>query len=107
MHACPHACGKSREVAAHGLNPVHHKPRVIEQGLAGGRKLDAAAATLEQDDAERLLEPPDAGAGGGEREIGAVGAARNAATIRDGDEELQIDQVEAQWGLSRILQPSL
>jgi hypothetical protein len=68
---------------------------MIEQAFAGRRELDAAAAALEEDDAKRFLEAPDPGAGGCEREMGAVGAAGDAAAVGNRDEKLQIDQVEA------------
>jgi len=88
------AGGKAEEIAAHRLHIVDHEPCMIEQALAGRSQLDAAAAALEQGNAKRLLKPLDAGAGGGERKVGAVGAAGDAAVVCDRDEKLQVDQVE-------------
>ena len=68
---------------------------MVEQALAGGGKLDAAAAAVEQRDAERFLHAPDPGARRGQRQIRAIGAARDAAAVRDRNEEIQVDQVEA------------
>src|SRR5262249_34127247 len=93
--ACSHAGGKARQIATHRIDVVDHQPRVIEQALAGGGQLDATAAALEQGDAERLLQSLDSCAGGGECEVAAVGAVRDAAAVRDGNEKLQVDQVEA------------
>ena len=58
MHAGPHAAGEAREIAAHRLDIVHDDAGVIEQAFAGRGQLDAAAAALEQRDAERLLPGP-------------------------------------------------
>ena len=68
---------------------------MIEQAFTGGRELDAAATALEEGDRKGLLEALDAGTGGGEREMAAVGAARDAAAVGDRDEKLEVDQVEA------------
>jgi len=99
MHARPHTRGKARKVAAHRFHIVHDEPCVIEQALAGGGEFDAAAAALEQADAERLLQSPDPCAGGGERQVALVGAARDAAAVGDRNEELQVDQVETHLAL--------
>lgn len=95
QHAHGDAAGEAREIAAHRIHIVHHQPCVIEQAFAGGGELDAAATALEQGDAKRLLQPPDPGADGSEREMAAVGAARDAAVVGHRDEKLQVDQVEA------------
>ena len=67
---------------------------MIEQAFAGRGELDAAPAAFEKRDAERLLEALDPRAGGGERKMRAVGAARDAARIGNGNEQLQVDQIE-------------
>ena len=95
VHAGAHAAGKAGEVAAHGVDLVDHEPRMIEQALAGRGQLDAAAPALEQRDAKRILEPLDPRAGGGQREMRALGAAGDAALVGDRNEELEIDEIEA------------
>ena len=46
------------EIAAHRLDIVHDDAGVIEQAFAGRRQFDAAAAALEQRNAERLPPAP-------------------------------------------------
>src|SRR6185437_14647608 len=95
MHAGAHPRGKAREVAAQIVDIVDHESCMVEQAFAGRGELDAATAALEQHDAQRILQALDAGAGGSERKMRTVGAARDAAAVRYRDEEVEIDQVEA------------
>ena len=94
VDAGPHAAGETGEIAAHRLHIVHDDPGVIEQAFAGRGELDAAPAAFEKRDTERFLEALDSRAGGGERKMRAVGAARDAALIGNGDEQLKVDQIE-------------
>jgi len=74
---------------------MNHQSRVIEQTFAGRRELYAAPTAFEQLNTERLLKPLDPGTGGCERKMGAIGATRDAAVIRNSNEELQVDKIEA------------
>src|SRR6201987_2798235 len=85
---------KPGEIPAHCLHLVNDEAGVIEQALPGCRELDTTADALEQADAERLLQPLDALAGGGQRKMRAVGAVGKAAGIRHCDEQLQVDEIE-------------
>jgi hypothetical protein len=73
---------------------VNDDPSVIEQGFAGRGELDAAAAALQERDAERLLQALDPRTGGRQRQMRTVGAAGDAALIGNGDEQLKVDQIE-------------
>ena len=74
---------------------------MIEQALAGRGEFDAAAAALEQRDAERRLQALDPRAGRGQRQMDALRAAGDAAGIGDGDEQLEIDQIEPHGALCK------
>ena len=89
-----HAAGKGGEIAAHRLHIVEHDPRMIEQAFAGRGEFDAAAAALEQRDAERGFQALDPLAGGGQRQMDAERAVGDAARLGHRDEELEIDQIE-------------
>ena len=71
---------------------------MIEQAFARRGQLDAAAAALQESGAERQLQPLDPRAGGGQRQMGADRAGRDAARVGDRDEQLQVDQVETHGG---------
>ena len=94
MHAGPRAAGKGGEIAAQRIDIVQDDPGVIEQALAGRGQLHAAAAALEQRNAECRFQPLDSLAGGGQRQMHAGGARGDAAGFRHRDEKLQIDQIE-------------
>ena len=66
------AAGEGGEIAAHRLDIVHDDAGVIEQAFARRRQFDAAAAALEQRNAERLLQPLDPRAGRGQRQMDPV-----------------------------------
>ncbi len=72
MDAGPGAAGEGGEIAAHRLDIVHDDPGMIEQAFAGRGQLDAAAAALQQRDAERCFQALDPRAGRGQRKMGAV-----------------------------------
>jgi len=94
MDARPDTTGEAREIATHGVDIVQDQPRMIEQALARGGQGDPAAATREQRNPERILESLDPLARRRQREMGAVGAAGDAARVGDGHEKLEVDQIE-------------
>jgi len=73
---------------------VHDDAGVIEQAFARRRQFDAAAAALEQRNAECCLQPLDPRARRGQRQMHPVGAIGDAARLRHRDEEPKIDQIE-------------
>jgi hypothetical protein len=89
------AAGEGGEIAAHRIDMVHDNAGVIEQAFACRGQLDAAAAALEQGHAERCFEALDPRAGGGQRQMGAERALRDAARVGYRDKELEVDQIEA------------
>ena len=93
------------DIAAHRIDVVDDDAGMVEQAFARRGRLDAAAATLQEDDAKCLFQPLDPRACRGEREIAAECTARDAACIGDRDEELEIDQIETH-GDFRLCQPS-
>ena len=88
------AAGVGREIAAHGFDIVQDDAGMIEQAFARRGQLDAAAAALHQRRAEGGFQPLDPRAGRRQRQMGAVGAAGDAARLGHGDEQLQVDQIE-------------
>ena len=94
MHAGPHPAGESREVAAQRFHIVDDDAGMIEQAFTRSGGFDAAAAALQKRCAERGLQPLDPRARGRQGEIGAGRAARDAARIRHGDKQLEVDQIE-------------
>ena len=95
MHAGARARGKGGEIAAQRIDIVHDDTGVIEQAFAGRRQLHAAAAALEQRNAQRKLQAFDALA---DAEASARWTRSAPAVMlrlfRHRDEELQIDQIE-------------
>ena len=73
---------------------VQHQPRVVEKGLARRQQAHAARFARQQRNARLRLQRLDAGAGRGQRQVLALGRAREAAELGGGDEEAQIRQVE-------------
>src|SRR5258705_1220089 len=94
VHAGPGAAGKRSEIAAQGIDIVHDDAGVIEQAFTGRGQFDAATAALEQGDGERRFQALDPFAGGRECQIHAARTPSDAASLGDGDKELQIDQIE-------------
>ena len=88
------AAGESGEIAAHRIDIMNDDPGMIEQAFAGRGQFDAAAAALQQFDAERRLEALDPRAGRGQREMDGQRAARDAAAVGHRDEQLQVNQIE-------------
>src|SRR5579863_6322236 len=106
MHARPDAAGKRRKIAAHHLDIVHDQPGMITQALAGRGQFDAAAAALQQRDAEAGFQTLDAGACGCERKVGAHGAMGDAAAVRHRAEKLKVNQIETHGNLVNHLPSS-
>ena len=78
---------------------------VAHQRAAGLGEIDAAGAPVEQPDAQARLEVGQALAGRGQRQVLALGAARDAARLGDGQDEIERDEVEAHgWSLEADLE---
>jgi sRNA-binding protein len=92
------AAGAALHVA-HGqrqlLQPRRQVQRVRQQRQARGGGHDAARAALQQRRADVRLELGDALAGGGQRQLHALGAGGQAAAVHRGGEQPQRDEVEA------------
>ena len=73
---------------------------MIAQAFAGRGQLDAAAAALQQRDAEGGFEALDPGAGGCQRQMGAQRAMGDAAAVRHRDKQLQVNQIETHGEIS-------
>ena len=69
-------------------------PGVIEQAFTGRGQFDAATAAPEQRNAKRSLQALDPGAGRSQRQMDALRATGDAARLGDGDEQLEVDQIE-------------
>jgi hypothetical protein len=69
------------------------RPRMLQQAAAGRR--DARPSAREQRDAERNLHVADAGRGGGEGKVRALGAVGDAAGLDHVAKQAEIGQVEA------------
>src|SRR6476661_7082222 len=67
---------------------------MIEQALARRAQLNATPPALQESNAEGGLEALDPRAGGGQRQMGPLRAARDAARLGHRDEQLQVDQIE-------------
>jgi hypothetical protein len=73
----------SAEVFVQALGLVEYAARMLQQRAAGLRRHHALASARQQLNAESIFHAPDAGRGGGEREMRAFGAAGDAAGIGD------------------------
>ena len=67
---------------------------MLEQGAAGRGRRHALAVAQEEGRTERLLHVADAGARGGERQMGPLGAVGDAAGLDHMAEEAQVGQIE-------------
>lgn len=92
------AAGEGCEIAAHRIDLVHDDSRMIEQAFARRGQLDAAATALEQGHTEGCFEALDPRAGGGQRQMGAERALRDAARVGHRDKQLEVDQIETHDG---------
>ena len=94
----PHLAGEpariGAEVLAQPLGLPENRARMLEQRAAGLRRRDPAAAAHQQRRAERLLHVADAGAGGGERQMRAFRAMRDAPRLDHMAEQTEIGEVE-------------
>ena len=69
------------EILAQPLGLGQQGPGVLQQGAPGGRRHHALPAAQEEGRAERLLHVADAGAGGGERQMGPLGPVGDASRL--------------------------
>ena len=83
------------EVLVQPLGLPQDGARVLQQRAAGLGRRHALPAARQQRDAERLLHVADAGRGGGERKVGALGAVRDAAGLDHVAKQAEIGQIEA------------
>jgi hypothetical protein len=67
---------------------------VLQQGAAGRRRRHALAAAHEKRRAEGFLHVADARRGGGQRQMGALGAVRDAAGLDHMAKQTEIDEIE-------------
>ncbi len=67
----------------------------MEQRPPGRGWHHAAPPALQERDAQRGLHAGDAGADRSQREMGRLGAARDAAALDDGGEEAKVNEIEA------------
>ncbi len=91
------------EVLAQALGLPQDGARMLQQRAAGLGRRDALAAAHQQRGAERLLHVADAGRGGGQRQMRALGAMRDAARLDDMAEQAEIGEIEVHGGTLRIL----
>ena len=89
------AAGIGAEILAQPLGLPQDGARVLQQRAAGLRRLHALPAAHQQGGAERVLHVADARRRGGEREVGALRAVRDAAGVDDVAEQAQIGEIEA------------
>ena len=82
------------ELVAQPLDLGQDRARVLEKRAAGRGRRHALAAAGQERRAEQLLHVPDAGRGGGEREMRPLGAAGDRARLDDLAEEAEIGEVE-------------
>ena len=101
------ALDAARELDDFALERVQRRVQradVAHQGAPGLGQVHAPGAAVEQPDTEPRLEIGQPLAGGGQREMLAFGAARDAARLGDGEDEIERDEVEAHgepvWGLT-------
>ena len=94
-HLSGHAAGIGAEVFAQPLGLFEDDAGVLQQGPAGLGRRDALPAAHQQRRAERLLHVADAGAGGRQRQIGALRAVGDAAGIDDVAKQAQISEVKS------------
>ncbi len=76
-----------RDLGAHRVDLRHHLARVEEERGPRGRELDPAGAAMQELHAELVLEPRDAPAQRGERDVARLGRLGDAFQLRDADEE--------------------
>ena len=82
------------ELVAQPLDLGQDRAGVLEKRASGRGRRHALAAAGQERRSERLLHVPDAGRGGGEREMRPLGAAGDRARLDDLAEETEIGEVE-------------
>ena len=82
------------EILVQPLGLAQDGARMLQQRAAGLRRRHALAAAHEKRDAERVLHVADAGRGGRQRKMRALGAVRDAASFDDMAKQAEIGEVE-------------
>ena len=104
--------GRDAQVALDAARELHHlafqrvqagvqAAHVAHQRTAGLGGQHAARVALEQRHAEAGFEVAQALAGGGQRQVLTLGAARDAAGVGDGEHEVERGEVETHGGAAR------
>ena len=88
------AAGMLAQLAAQMLHLLQDEAGMVGERPAGGRRLHAAPAPLQQAGAECRLHSPDPGAGRGEGQPGTRRTGGDAALVHDGGEQAQVGEVE-------------
>ena len=99
--------GIGAEVLAQPLGLLQHGAGVLQQRPAGLGRGDAMARPDQQRRAERLLHVADAGRGGGQRQMGALGAVGDAAGLHHMAKQAEIGEVEAHGSLRHFAKDRL
>jgi hypothetical protein len=97
------SAGIGAEILAQPLGLAQDGARVLQQRAAGLRRRHALPPAHQQRGAERLLHVADARGGCGEREMRALGAARDAAGLDHVPEQAEIGQIEAHGSRTAFL----
>ena len=87
--------GIGAEVLAQALGLAQDGARVLQQRAAGLGRRHALAPAHQKRGAERLLHVADARRGGGERQMRAFGAVRDAARLDDVAKQAEIGEIKA------------
>ena len=87
--------GIGAEVLAQPFGLLQHGAGVLQQGPAGLGRGDAVPGADQQRRAQRLLHVADAGRGGGQRQMGPLGAVGDGARLHHVAKQAEIGEVEA------------
>ena len=82
------------------LGLAQDRARMRQQRAAGLRRGDALASARQQRRAEHVFHIADAGRGGGQRQMGAVGAMGDAAGFNHMAKQAEIGEIETHGGAS-------
>lgn len=86
------------QFAAHVVDLLQHRARMVFERMTGVRRMHARLRPVQQRHAELVLHPANALARGLQRDVRALGTARDRAGLADVEEKPQIGQVEAHGG---------
>ena len=90
-----HAARIGAEILVQALGPAQDAARMLEQRAAGLGRRHPLPSPHQQRGPERLLHVTDARAGGGKRQVRALGAPGDAPRLHDVAEQIEVDEVEA------------